>query len=78
MERAKLAAPAGVVMLLLLLSCRGRSHKRRKTNRLCAFARLLLSEAAVAPRTHPPVGRKRGGGGGGANRSCARGSLTPP
>lgn len=59
MRRAKLAAPADVVMLLL--SCRGSSHKRRKTNRLCAFAGLLLSEAAVAPGTHPPVGRKRGG-----------------
>lgn len=59
MRRAKLAAAADVVMLLL--SCRGSSHKRRKANRLCAFAGLLLSEAAVAPGTHPPVGRKRGG-----------------
>lgn len=56
-------------------SCRGKlSLTRTRTNRSCASAGSVLGEAAVAPGTHPPGGRKPGGGG----RSRAWGSLTPP
>lgn len=31
----------------------------------------------MAPRTHPPVGRKRGGGGGGGKQEPSTGLLNP-
>lgn len=52
-----LAAPTDVVMLLF--SCRGKVSETQKNKQVVRVCGLLLGEAAVAPGTHPPVGRKR-------------------